>query len=58
MEWNDRKCTMQIPRPWHRELEQMEPILNFQVPTESLELVISLHTQNSTKCKPIINSDS
>ena len=29
----------------HRELEQMEPILNFQVPAESLELVILLHTQ-------------
>ena len=28
-----------------RELEQMEPILNFQVPAEGLELVILLHTQ-------------
>ena len=25
--------------------EQMEPILNFQVPAEGLELVILLHTQ-------------
>ena len=29
----------------HRELDQMEPRLNFQVPTEGLELVILLHTQ-------------
>jgi hypothetical protein len=28
-----------------RELKQMEPILNFQVPVEGLELVILLHTQ-------------
>ena len=28
-----------------RELKQMEPILNFQVPAESLELVNLLHTQ-------------
>ena len=28
-----------------RELKQMEPILNFQVPAEGLELVILLHTQ-------------
>ena len=33
------------PRPGQRELKQMEPILNFQVPTEGLELVILLHTQ-------------
>ena len=28
-----------------RELKQMEPILNFQVPAEGLDLVILLHTQ-------------
>ena len=28
----------------HRELEQMEPIMNFQEPAEGLELVILLHT--------------
>ena len=31
-----------------RELKQMEPILNFQVPGEGLELVILLHTQYIT----------
>ena len=31
-----------------RELKQMEPILNFQVPAEGLELVILLHTQYIT----------
>ena len=29
----------------HRELEQIEPILSFQVPVKGLEMVILLHTQ-------------
>ena len=41
-------CTKQ--KKWygqlgHRDLEQMEPILNFQVPAEGLQLVVLLHTQ-------------
>ena len=36
----------------HRELEQMEPRLNFEVPAEGLELVISLLT---TKLSDILN---
>ena len=31
-----------------RALKQMEPILNFQVPAEGLELVILIHTQYIT----------
>jgi hypothetical protein len=44
----------------HRELEQMEPRLNFQVPYEDIELLILLHTQNKAlrHHKPIINDDS
>ena len=42
-------CLLQLHvvdcRTIHRELEEMEPILNFQVPAESLELVILLDTQ-------------
>ena len=37
-----------IPRLRQRKLKQMEPILNFQVPAEGLELVILLHTQYIT----------
>ena len=33
----------------HRELEQMEPILNFQVPAEVLELVILLKVSFNRK---------
>ena len=39
----------------HREPEQMEPKLNFQVPAEGLELMILLHTY---PLKSMINDDS
>jgi hypothetical protein len=43
----------------HRKLEQMEPIPNFQVPAEVLELVILLHTQYYLgRHKSIANDDS
>ena len=43
----------------HREQEQMEPKLNFQVPAEGLELVILLHAlyQALRHHKSIINDD-
>ena len=40
-----RDTTAKVTSISQRELKQMEPILNFQMPTESLQLAILLHTQ-------------
>ena len=41
----EKEIDTDMHRLIQRELKQMEPILNFHVPAEGLELVILLHTE-------------